>query len=159
MSIWTSLFLHICFSFCHHIENGAFGGELSPQSEGRGSSKSISPPAYPGARDLSEVRVWPGPCLAVQRQYQPPTAGLGQVPERAGYQGTLCPGSNTRYGIKNVRTPQLKMIVLLNNIVETVIQFFFPQCIESSKYGEICHNKHFWWRVGKQYYVQWKPLI
>lgn len=57
MSKLTSLILHICFSFCHHIENGAFGGELSPQSEGRGSSKSTGPPAYPGARDLSKVRV------------------------------------------------------------------------------------------------------
>jgi len=39
------------------LENGAFGSELSPQSKGRVSSKSIGPPAYPGACDLSEVRV------------------------------------------------------------------------------------------------------
>lgn len=94
-----SFSLHL-FPFFHHIENGTFGGELSPQSEGCCSSKSIGPPTYSGARDLSEVRIWPGPCPSIQRQHQPPTAGLGQVPGRAGYQGTLCPGSNTRYGLK-----------------------------------------------------------
>lgn len=55
MSKRTSLILPICFYFFHHIENGAFGGEISPQSEDRGSSKSTGSPAYPGARDLSEV--------------------------------------------------------------------------------------------------------